>query len=67
MGPTRARLGEHANFDDDGWASGPAQLGYGDGDEATVVDFRRQYRSSSTSRPISATSFKSATPRRSTA
>jgi len=27
------------SFDDSGWASGPAQLGYGDGDEATVVDF----------------------------
>jgi hypothetical protein len=26
-------------FDDSGWASGPAQLGYGDGDEATVVGF----------------------------
>jgi hypothetical protein len=28
-----------AGFDDSGWASGPAQLGYGDGDEATVVSF----------------------------
>ena len=26
-------------FDDSKWASGPAQLGYGDGDEATVVGF----------------------------
>ncbi len=26
-------------FDDSGWAQGPAQLGYGDGDEATVVGF----------------------------
>jgi acid phosphatase type 7 len=26
-------------FDDSTWASGPAQLGYGDGDEATVVGF----------------------------
>jgi len=26
-------------FDDSGWESGPAQLGYGDGDEATVVGF----------------------------
>ena len=25
------------------WKSGPAQLGYGDGDEATVVDFGRDY------------------------
>jgi hypothetical protein len=28
-----------ADFDDDGWASGAAQLGYGDGDETTVVGF----------------------------
>lgn len=27
------------SFDDSTWASGPAQLGYGDGDEATVVSF----------------------------
>ncbi len=26
-------------FDDSAWASGPAQLGYGDGDEATVVGY----------------------------
>ena len=26
-------------FDDSLWSSGPAQLGYGDGDEATVVSF----------------------------
>jgi hypothetical protein len=26
-------------FDDSAWASGPAQLGYGDGDETTVVSF----------------------------
>lgn len=26
------------NFNDGAWASGPAQLGYGDGDEATVVN-----------------------------
>jgi hypothetical protein len=26
-------------FDDSQWASGPAQLGYGDGDEATVVSY----------------------------
>ncbi len=25
-------------FDDSSWASGPAQLGYGDGDEATTID-----------------------------
>jgi acid phosphatase type 7 len=28
-----------AGFNDSGWASGPAQLGYGDGDESTVVSF----------------------------
>lgn len=28
-----------ASFDDSGWPQGPAQLGYGDGDEATVVGF----------------------------
>jgi hypothetical protein len=27
------------DYEDDGWLSGPAQLGYGDGDEATVVEF----------------------------
>ena len=27
------------SFDDSGWAAGPAQLGYGDGDEATVVSY----------------------------
>jgi hypothetical protein len=27
-----------SGFDDSGWAQGPAQLGYGDGGEATVVD-----------------------------
>ena len=26
-------------FDDSGWASGLAELGYGDGDEATVVSY----------------------------
>src|SRR5262245_33908195 len=26
-------------FNDGTWASGPAQLGYGDGDEATIVSF----------------------------
>ena len=28
-----------AAFDDSGWASGPAELGYGDGDEATVLAY----------------------------
>src|SRR6186997_3428099 len=26
-------------FDDSSWAQGPAELGYGDGDEATLVSF----------------------------
>ncbi|MHC4959675.1 MAG: hypothetical protein ACYTGN_15020, partial [Planctomycetota bacterium] len=26
-------------FDDGAWSSGPAELGYGDGDEATTVDY----------------------------
>jgi len=26
------------DFNDSAWASGPAQLGYGDGDEATVIN-----------------------------
>jgi len=28
-----------ASFNDGSWASGPAQLGYGDGDEATVIHY----------------------------
>ena len=27
------------SYDDSGWSSGPAELGYGDGDEATEVDY----------------------------
>lgn len=27
------------NFDDSGWASGPAELGYGDNDEQTVISY----------------------------
>ncbi|MCH2061959.1 MAG: CotH kinase family protein, partial [Verrucomicrobiales bacterium] len=27
-----------ANFDDSGWAAGPSELGYGDNDEATIVN-----------------------------
>lgn len=29
----------HVSFDDTSWATGPGQLGYGDGDEATVIGF----------------------------
>ena len=39
---TGANLGtawKETNFNDAAWASGPAQLGYGDGDEATVVSY----------------------------
>ena len=28
---------EDFDYDDSTWATGPAQLGYGDGDEATVI------------------------------
>ncbi len=37
-----------AGFDDSSWSAGPAQLGYGDGDEATIVS----YGPSSTSKYI---------------
>ena len=30
---------KHPNFDDSAWSEGPAQLGYGEGDEATVIPF----------------------------
>ncbi|MBN9693781.1 MAG: CotH kinase family protein [Verrucomicrobia bacterium] len=30
---------KHPNFNDGSWAEGPAQLGYGEGDEATVIPF----------------------------
>lgn len=39
---TGANLGvawRQASYDDTAWPSGPAQLGYGDGDEATVVGY----------------------------
>lgn len=39
---TGANLGtawREVNYNDSSWSSGPSQLGYGDGDEATVVDF----------------------------
>ena len=29
-------------FDDSGWVSGPAELGYGDGDEVTSGEFRHK-------------------------
>src|SRR4030095_8647464 len=36
---TRERHGETTTFSDAAWASGNAQLGYGDGDETTVVSY----------------------------
>lgn len=30
---------KEASFDDSSWSSGPAQLGYGDGDETTVISY----------------------------
>ena len=38
-GSTPASSWTGGGFDDSAWASGPAQLGFGDGDEATVVSF----------------------------
>jgi hypothetical protein len=38
-GSNLATAWRSTSFDDSSWASGPAQLGYGDGDEATVVSF----------------------------
>ncbi|MCP4849879.1 MAG: hypothetical protein GY899_18225, partial [Verrucomicrobiaceae bacterium] len=37
-GSNQATAWRAANFDDSGWASGPSELGYGDNDEATVVN-----------------------------
>ncbi len=38
-GSDQATAWRAAGFDDSSWASGPAQLGYGDGDEATTNSF----------------------------
>jgi hypothetical protein len=38
-GTDQGNVWDDPSFDDSAWASGPAQLGYGDGDEATVVSF----------------------------
>ena len=43
----RSELGttwRNLTFDDSGWKWGPAQLGYGDGDEATLVNMVRMLR-----------------------
>ncbi len=48
-----------SGFDDSGWTSGAAQLGYGDGDEATVVDrnglttyFRHTFNAANTAQSL---------------
>jgi hypothetical protein len=38
-GSNQSNAWRSIDFEDDGWASGPAQLGYGDGDEATEVSY----------------------------
>jgi hypothetical protein len=38
-GSNQSTAWRYASFDDSGWAEGPAELGYGDGDEATVVSY----------------------------
>ncbi len=38
-GSDQGTVWQASSFDDSGWSSGAAQLGYGDGDETTVVSF----------------------------
>jgi acid phosphatase type 7 len=38
-GSDQGTVWRSSGFNDGGWAAGPAQLGYGDGDEATVVSY----------------------------
>ena len=38
-GSNQSNAWRTVEYEDDGWASGPAQLGYGDGDEATEVSY----------------------------
>ena len=38
-GSNQGTTWRNTSFNDASWASGPAQLGYGDGDEATVVSY----------------------------
>jgi hypothetical protein len=38
-GSNQSNAWRSIDYEDDGWASGPAQLGYGDGDEATEVGY----------------------------
>jgi hypothetical protein len=39
QGPLSGQPWQTMDFDDSAWPAGPAQLGYGDGDEATVIGF----------------------------
>ena len=38
-GSNQSNAWRSIDYEDDGWASGPAQLGYGDGDEATEIGY----------------------------
>ena len=38
-GSNQSNVWRSVDYEDDGWSSGPAQLGYGDGDEATEVSY----------------------------
>ncbi len=38
-GSNQSNAWRSIDYEDDGWASGPAQLGYGDGDEATELSY----------------------------
>jgi hypothetical protein len=52
-GPKWTQLG-YKEPNDRSWLGGPAQLGYGDGDEATVFDFGRDFDLDRGDRPITA-------------
>ena len=54
---TRAPPGARSGFNDSAWAPARRELGYGDGDEATVVSFGPNASTTSTSRPTSASTF----------
>src|SRR5687767_8098053 len=38
-GSNQSNAWKTIEYEDDGWEAGPAQLGYGDGDEETIVSF----------------------------
>ena len=52
-GPKWTQLG-YKEPNDGSWLGGPAQLGYGDGDEATVFDFGRDFGLDRGDRPVTA-------------